>query len=312
MLHISVSSFKDFTTCRRLYYYKRIKKYERLVFSIPFFVGRIVHVGMENLLKGKKNAIELMVEYFRKEKKIINDSFVLDEKKLDELNQQEHITKGMLIAYSKKYEKMLRDVKVLGNEVEGSLQFDDNVTFVIKMDNIIKIRGKKVLHELKTSKYITPDYVKMIQTDVQTAAYFHFHNMIFEKEPVHEIMYDIIRKPSIRQKKNESYQAFLVRLQEWYEKPDGDESVFHIERFKAPKISESDLVNTVQKVSDDMLGCKSKEDYYQDFDKCASYYGDLCPYYELCHEGGETKENMVLYQIRKQYKVDKTNSGVRK
>jgi hypothetical protein len=128
-------------------------------------------------------------------------------------------------------------------------------------------------------------------------------------------MYDVIRKPSIRQKKKgktaESKEMFLQRLQEWYKKPD-DMSVFHIERFKTPGIKEEDVINTVVKVSDEMLRCKDKDDYYQDFDKCHSYYGDVCPMYALCHEGGESKENLLSYTVRKSYHVSKENKGVGK
>lgn len=311
-LHISVSSLKDYMTCRRLYFYKRIRKYEKAGFHLPFFVGKVVHEGMAHLFAKKKNAVELMLKYYKAERDKIKKEHTLDEKQLADLNMQEYITKGMVTAYQRKYEKMLRDTEVLGSEVEGGLQFGDDVIFVIKMDNIFRVRKRKVLHELKTSKYITPEYMKMVQTDIQTAVYFHFHNAIWEDDPIEEIMYDVIRKPSIRRKKNESPQAFITRLQEWYEKPDGNESVFHIERFRKPKISSDDLVNTVLNVANDMKRSKQKEDYYQDFDKCASYYGDICPYYELCHEGGETKENLVLYQIRKAYHVNKENKGVGK
>lgn len=311
MLHISISSLQDFMMCRRLYFYKRIKKYDRMMFSIPFLVGRTIHEGMNHVFSKQKDPITLMVKYFREEKKKIKEAFTLTEEQEKDLNEQEHITKGMLAAYRKKYAKMIRDMQLLGSEIEGAVEIGDNVTFVIKLDNIVLIRDKKILHELKTSKYITPDYIKHIQTNIQTAAYYYLHNIIWPKEPIVEIMYDVIRKPGIRQKKGESYNEYLKRLGEWYDKPD-DMAVFHIERFKKPVISEGDLLNTVTNVSNEMLKSKHKEDYYQDFDKCHSYYGDRCPYYELCHEGGETKENLVLYQIRKSYHVNKSNKGVGK
>lgn len=317
MLHISVSSLKDFMTCRRLYFYKRIRKYEKTAFNIPFVVGRTVHMGLNYLLEKKKDKngilldpVKRMSVYFDTEVKKINAEFVLDEKQMKDLAEQKHITAGMLTAYANKYSKLLQDGTLIGNEVEGAMQFGDNVTFVIKLDNLIRVRAKKILHELKTSKYITPEYVQMIQTDIQTAVYFYMYNFIFENSKIDEIMYDIIRKPSIRPKKNESYPAYLQRLTEWYERPD-DMAVFHIERFTKPVISEADAFNTVEKVSEDMLRSKTKEDYYQDFDKCSSYYGDRCPMYELCHNGGETKENLVLYTIRKPYHVNKENKELK-
>ena len=306
MLYMSISSLKDFMVCRRLYYYKRIKKYEKSVFNMKFIVGRTIHMGLNYLLEKKPNALQLMGEYLKKEAKEANDEFVLDEEQRKDFNEQQYMTQGMLAAYAKKYGKMIKDSKLIGSEVEASIQYDDNVIFVIKLDNLIRIRQRKVLHELKTSKYITKDYIQMIQTDLQTAAYFHIHNMVHEDSKIDEIMYDVIRKPSIRPKKQESYPAYLERLSEWYDRP-GDETVFHVERFKQPLISKSDLLNTIGKVSEDMLRSKNKEDYYQDYEQCATYYGEKCPYFELCHQGGETKENLVLYTIRKSYKVNKEN-----
>ncbi len=323
-LHMSVSSVQDWLVCKRLYYYKRIKKYNKVQYNLPFIVGRVVHVGLAAVMaksvdpKTKKfNAMELMEKEFKKERKEAIQAFGLNPEQIEELDMQEFMTKGMLLAYQTKYAQMIKDMKLLGSEVEGAIDLGNDVTFVIKLDNLIRIRLKKLLHELKTSKEITPDYVKRIQTDLQTAAYFHIHNIIWPEDPIQEVMYDVIRKPSIRRKKGsknippETKLQFLDRLQNWYKKPD-DMSVFHIERFKKPGISEEAVINTIVKVSEEMLRSKTKEDYYQDFDKCHSYYGDVCPYYDLCHNGGETKENMVLYTIRKSYHVSKENKGVGK
>lgn len=314
---MSVSSVQDWMVCKRLYYYKRIKKYEKTAYNLPFIVGRVVHEGLAAVLAKKPNAIEIMTAVYKKERKLAIDAFGLNPEQIEELDMQEYTTKGMLLAYRTKYAKMIQDMKLMGSEIEGAVDLGNDVTFVIKLDNIVKVRNKKILHELKTTKMITPDYVKRIQTDLQTAVYFHFHNIIFEDEKIEEVMYDVIRKPSIHRKKAsknkpaESKEAYLERLQEWYKKPD-DMSVFHIERFKTPGITEEAVINTVVKVSEEMLRSKEKDDYYQDFDKCHSYYGDVCPMYDLCHNGGETKENLVLYQIRKSYHVSKENKGVGK
>lgn len=319
MLHVSVSSLQDFMVCRRLYWYKRIKKYEKIVYNLPFIVGRVVHAGLAALLRKsidpktkKPNAIAVMKAEFKKERLAAIKSYNLSVDELAKLDMQEFITEGMLLAYEYKYKKMIQDMTYLGGEVEGALQISDDVIFVIKMDNIVKVRVKKILHELKTSKTITPDYVKRIQTDIQTAIYFHFHNIIFEDSPIEEVMYDVIRKPSIKQKKKETQIEFIERLKNWYDKPDDMSSAFHIERFKSPKISADDVINTVVKVSEEMLKSKTKGDYYMDFDKCHSYYGDVCPMYDLCHNGGETKENLLQYGIRKPFHIDKSNKGVGK
>jgi len=306
VLHISVSSLNDFMACRRLYYYKRIKKYEKIVFNLAMFVGKVVHVGIAALLEKGKDPIKTTMEYYREEKKEVNNKMVLSTNDLEDVAKQEFIVKGMVLAYKKRYQKLLKDSQHLQSEVEGALQLSDNVVFVIKLDNLMNVRGIKTLHELKTSKYITPDYIRMIQTNRQTTIYYRAYNIIYPKKPIKAILYDIIRKPSIRQKKNETKIAYAERLKDWYDAPD-DMSKFHMERFSEPIVSEEEIINTIIKVSEEMIRSRDKEDYYANHEQCASYYGDICPYYTLCHEGGETRENLLLYQIRKPYHVDKSN-----
>ena len=105
-LHISVSSLQDFMTCRRLYWYKRIKKYEKIAYNLPFIVGRVVHVGLAAVMAKKKNAIEIMMQEFKKEKALAVKAFTLPIEEIEKLNMQEFITKGMLLAYQAKYSKM--------------------------------------------------------------------------------------------------------------------------------------------------------------------------------------------------------------
>lgn len=310
-LYMSVSSVQDWMTCKRLYYYKRIKKYELIGYSLPFITGRIIHEGIAAVLAKKKNAIEIMTQVYKKERTNVVNQFVLSVEELEKLEMQEFITKGMLLAYQKKYSKMIADMSLMGSEVEGAIDLGNDVTFVLKLDNIVRIRKKKLLHEFKSTKTLTPDYVKRIQTNLQISVYYWFHNEIWPDEPIEEIMYDIVQKPSIRIKKKESKQQFLERLQEWYSAP-GEGKAFHIERFKEPGIDRDSIINTVVKVSEEMLRTKEKDEYFQDYENCRSYYGDVCPYLRLCFEGGETKENMVLYQIKKSYHVNKDNEGVEK
>lgn len=306
LLHISISSMSDFMTCRRLYYWKRIKKYDRAMFSVPFLVGRIVHDGIRALISTKNvsQAVDVVEKSYVREVESIKKIHILSQEQKEDIEEQRYVTKAMVESYAARYSKLIKDAEHVQSEVEGHIQLSDSVVFVFKVDNLIMVRGKKILHELKTSKYITPDYVKHIQTDRQTASYFYAYNTVYPKSKIDEIMYDIIRKPSIRQKKNESYAAYLSRLKEWYRNPE-DMSIFHIERYTKPVVDEYNTLNTIDKVSKEISKCKSIDDYYQNTEYCHSYYGNRCPYYELCHEGGESPANLKLYQERKQYTINR-------
>ena len=127
------------------------------------------------------------------------------------------------------------------------------------------------------------------------------HNRTCKKSEVLDgILYQIVKKPSIRQKQSESKREFLVRLQEWYSSSEGGIK-FHLERIKGSFIDGKDVLNTVDKVSQQMMNCKSMDDYFQDFSKCVSDW-DLCPYYGMCHGKDKKKEEQLLTP-RKPYKV---------
>lgn len=91
--------------------------------------------------------------------------------------------------------------------------------------------------------------------------------------------YTLIRKPTIRQKQNESEEDFIQRCCDWYD-VDTDNKIAvviitrtakEIEDFKAELI---DLAN-------DMEECESKHKFYCNSNHC-SKYGARCPYSSIC------------------------------
>lgn len=308
-MYVSHSSVQDYMTCPRLYFYKRIRKLELIVFNIKFFIGTIVHVGIGGLLSKVKEPLKLMhLEYERKRKEDTK-KFGLSVEQLNELNEIDVVSKGMVSSYESRYGAFLKAFTPLHNEEKLEYTLNENITVVTVLDNVIvKTKNKENwLHEFKTSKYITLDYILSVQADMQTAIGFHLWNILRPKTPLKGIVYDIVRKPSIRQKKTETKEQYLERLGEWYNGPN-DTAVFHMEQKKQPLITVDALMNTLTKVTDNMTRSKHKEDYYQDFRQCHSYYGDHCPFYALCHEGGETKENLLQFRTREKYVPPTTTS----
>ena len=302
VLHVSYSSLEDFKNCPRYYFYKRIKKLERPTFNIHFLIGRVVHEGVYWIFRKPDKAMKRMLRMYKAEveqaRKQYKEMSVDDEQNL--VFWKEGV-KGMLAAFRSRYLVPHRKFKFVANEVPIRYPLSKKVTIVGKLDNIVANPKRKV-HELKTAKGIDEQRISSVQTDPQTGLYFWIFNKICKPaEKLYGIIYDIIKKPSIRQRQNESKSEFMERLGNWYESLEGGIK-FHREAMDKPLIQGEEVLNTVIKRTDLMLRCKEKADYWQEFSYCIHDWGK-CEFFELCHEGGETKANLKLYQIRPSYKV---------
>lgn len=306
-LYVSYSSMTAFRNCPRFYFYRHIKRYQLRSFNIPYLVGRVMHTAIQALLNQPKTAEKILQEKYQQEKKQARKDFptmsVRDE---EELIAQEAITLGILRAFKKRYSQFLSATKHIATEKLLIYPLNKQVMVVAKLDNVVFNQNQYYLYELKNLKSLDMERVETIRTDPQTSLYFKIHNLVEKKFKLGGILYNIVRKPSIRQKQKETRGEFLNRLSDWYE--DDAEYKFHLERLKKPFVSGDAVMNTVTKITDRMLNCKSVHDYYQDFNFCIHEWGK-CEFYALCHRGGETKENMKLIQIRPRYQVNNDETG---
>lgn len=301
-LFVSYSSIGGFRKCPRYYYWKHIRRLEKQSFKLPFVVGRIMHHGIQVLFESPNKAEEEIRKKFKEEAKDARKKFpemsTWDE---EGLAAQEYLTVGMLQAFRIYFNKFLAGTKHLATEKVLQYPLNKRVTVVGKIDNTIENQRLKWIYELKNLKSLDMDRVRAIKTDPQSALYLEIHNRQEpKKDRLDGIIYKIIRKPSIRQKKKESRKEFMLRLGAWYQ-ASSDGLKFHLERIKGSFIDGGAVVNTVEKVAQQMIDCEGqKENYFQDFSYCMHDWG-ACMYYDLCH--GDEKKNVVLYQIRKAYKV---------
>lgn len=304
-LFVSYSSMNAFRKCPRFYYWKHIRRLEKRTFKLPFIVGRIMHHGIQTLLSAPEKATKAIQKKYKEEAQVARKEFQLSPIQEDDLAAQEYSTVGMLEAYRKKYAKFLQNSTHVHTELALRYVLNKSVTVVGKIDNILQNQSLRWIWELKNLKSLDMDRISGIKTDPQTALYYEVHNRLAKpKDRLGGILYQIIRKPSIRQKNNESRREFLVRLQEWYTSSEGGMK-FHLERTKGSFIAGEAIMNTIEKVSEQMLSCKTQDDYYQDFSRCISDW-DQCQFYGLCH--GNEKQEMKLLTIRKPYSIDDDES----
>lgn len=296
-LFVSFSSMSGFRKCPRYYFWKHVRRLEKPKLSVPFITGRIMHHGIQTLFSAPEKADSEIKKSFKSEAQKARKQFPEMEIRDEEnLAQQQFTTVGMLKAFRSHYSRFLQKTKHVATEKELRYELSKKVVVVGKIDNILNNSGLNYIFELKNLKSLDMKRVESIKTDPQSSLYFTINNLIEKKKEnkVDGIIYQVIRKPSIRQKQKESRGEFLRRLEDWYSSGEGGLK-FHLERLKKPFISGEAVLNTLRKVTDLMLACKTKDDYYQDFNYCIHEWGQ-CQFYGLCH--GNEKAEMKLMQIR--------------
>lgn len=290
--HLSYSSISCFMDCRRKYYWSGIRNLERLQVVMPFFIGNMIDLGVSLLFANDKNVIKKVLKKYEEDKQTLRGSMNLTIEQEQDLNEQREIIIGMLEAYKMVHAK---EIKVLKHKY---MQYEVIVpinTFdvKIKIDNIVESKKGLYLHELKTTRNLTPDYVKNIKNDFQTSIYYHLYNMS-HKQKLEGIIYDVIQKPSIRQKQKESVQEFICRLKDWYKGVDNADK-YYIETIKTPMISKDRVLNIITKVKEDIDRCTHIDDFYPNERFCYVYR--RCDFYDICHEG-EKPELMANFKLR--------------
>lgn len=292
-LHISYSGIGTFLDCELMYAWRYVRRLERIKFEPSNILGRVVHFGVNQIYARNKNVMKDTLKYFDKQKQDERGKLALKIESEQELNEQEFIVKGLLPAYEKVYKKHIEKTKEHQAEYAFDFNFNKNVILHCQIDNLIEQKKHLFLHELKTSKFLTSDYIQNIKNDLQTAIYFHAYNKV-HKNKLHGILYDVIKKPSIRQKKKESTQEFVKRLYQYYVTSDNE--LFYMEEINEPLLSEDRVFGIIQKVTDKILKYDMKMENFCPNERFCYVYR-RCDFYPICHEG-ENKETLANYRKR--------------
>lgn len=297
-LRTSYSAISCFQACRRAYYFSRVRRLERICFTGHFLLGNAIHEGLFQIYVKNKHFLRSTMRFFNKEKQRIRKEISLQPYQEQELYEQEPIIKGMLTAYCEVHKKLIRSMKHIENEYELDYDIDPYTTIRIKVDNLLeeKKSGATYIHEVKTTRTLSKDYVKSIKNNLQKSIYFHVFNAAPEnkKSQLTGICYDAIQKPSIRLKKKENKQQFIERLFEYYTGTNKSQ-LFYFEKFKKLQLTKHNVFNLISKVSRDIRACKDVDDFYPNYALCNMY--SRCEFYDICHFG-ENAVNMANFRVR--------------
>jgi len=301
-IQLSFSSMSTFLDCRRKFWWRYVRNLVLVEFNKAFLVGDVVHYGLFQLYFKNENALEDTITYFNKKVDELRAALVVSPAIEQSLIEQEYVIRGIITAYKERNSDIIGITEHLHNEHELKFSLPneegtDQIFIVAKLDNILLSPDGKFVHEIKTTKSVTPEYVKNIQNSLQAAIYFHGFNYV-EKDDSKKlagIIYDVIKKPSIRLKKNEAYDAYLQRLADYYDNPN-DFDIFYMEIIKYPIITKQRAFETIIGIGSDILRLKDDKSKYYCNDKYCYIYS-RCEYFDLCHFG-ENPNTLINFKDR--------------
>lgn len=177
-MKLSASKIKCYKSCKRAYFFKYIEELVPVQDAEPLVAGKTYHSMIENLYK--TGGVEVDVENNPK-----------------------------ISAMAKAYEKYIYPkFSVVETEKEFEFNFSEDISLVGRFDGIAE-DGCVVEHKT-TSQDIDEEYIYNLQWDEQILTY-----MLASGK--NEIYYTVCKKPTIRQKQNETPEEYYERCLMWYE-----------------------------------------------------------------------------------------------
>jgi hypothetical protein len=301
-LVLSYSQISTFSKCEMMGYWTYVKEYEKLALNHNFIIGTEYHYGIGRLY-AKDNiekVINLTKKHYDTNVQEQRNAGVVSSSDEQDLVENKIIVLGMLKGYSEYNKKDIAKMKLITNESDALYPIPKTDTLIrIKLDNILAYKKDWFGHEIKTSKTVNAKYVENTQYSFQVAIYFHVYNAQFdlpkskrpEGQKLSALLYDAVQKPGIRRKKDENEKQFLTRLSQYYTASDAS-TKFYKDTFE-PKISAKDVYDTLQQAVKKITRIFEGKEPMKEYSDCA-----WCQFLVLCHEGGETKQNLVGFKNR--------------
>jgi PD-(D/E)XK nuclease superfamily len=300
-LTISNSLAKEWKTCRRKFFFNYLALLTPKKTSIPFFVGRYYHKGMEAFYKNE-DPDDFIPTIIKDMDKKANEAVFLTPEESDKLMIQSAIVEGMLRGYVSHFAKDNKRWKVIAAEKEFSVPITDDIAYVGQIDLIVKFEGDLFIVEHKTAGRLDKNYVDRLALDTQITGYMIGAKHLL-KEPIKGVFYNAAKKPQIRQKKDETKVDFANRIVgDYNERPDFyffRESLYRdmgaVKEYKA-EISElaadiKEHIEHVRKVGPE----KGIFRFYRTTEACTSR--GPCPYLNICTKGWN-RDIAQMYQVR--------------
>ena len=202
------SQIQTWLSYRRYYKFAYMDLLKATEPSPALRIGSAIHCALQHWYLSS-NCDNSIIRFYDD---VIAESLITDIALDESIEAEKSLVSNILNGYKNCYAN--EKITVLETEKTIRTKIADNTWFAGKVDMIAEVDGRKWLFEHKTTSVLGDNYFNKLAIDPQVTGYLY---LVTRKHPdVCSVIYNVLRKPSIRQKKNETVDEFSQRMRDDY------------------------------------------------------------------------------------------------
>ncbi len=276
---------ETFLTCREKFNLSENLCITRRFQKKELNLGSAFHAGARELKKGNKDFLIEGYKYF-------NDLTPESQEEQRQVEWGKAVVTAMLVGYAQRYEKdfilipynPIRDI-----EQKISISISANIKLIGTPDSIEIREGRYWIGEEKTTGRLDQDYVEKLPLDFQMTFYFLLAQKFYRKK-FDGVIYRITRVCALRQKKGQSWDAFLNEISndyiarpEWY---------FICEKLYRSSEDITRFKSEIEMQVKDLMECYKTRHWYRHTRQCTQYG---CEFMKYCKD--PTEETLNTFYV---------------
>lgn len=295
LVELTHSAKGDFLDCNQKYHLKYEQQLSAKAMPTALVIGSIVHEALESLLSGF-DIDHVMANVNAAVRKARANTFEDPE----EFESDATTLEAMIRGWNENRGPHLADFQVWPSDKDEpswlerafEVKLGNDLVLRGKMDGVAKEKDGPWIVEHKTSSQLGPSYIDRLLVDAQVTMYHWAFWKVTGIMPKGTI-YNVIRKPSIRQTKKETLAQFQERiLSDYQTRPE-----FYFYQTKLYRDSEQlrAFENSLMDVADDIRRNRSRGRWTQNTNTCMKM--GKCAMFPICSTGMKP-EVMAMYHKR--------------
>jgi len=311
-MHVSNSSLTIFKDCPYKYYLNHILKLQPKKKSWALIDGEVLHKCLEALYRQDpiiytevsplmKKCLQIGVPaHLEGILSLVEHYYDKLEEDPDTVDFHRYLTMAMVSGYLILYQ----NDKVTGYQPEltGTIKINADgkqTELEFRADALVTIPNGNIIKEYKTSsEWSLPRFIERLLLDWQPSCYMYgFTKLGYDPMGV---MYDIIRKPRLKQGSVESNEAFNFRIVKAmiYDSLKGGKEYYHREFITRSEQDIREYEEDLKRIIKDLTTHIEQELWYKNSGRCNDYNG--CPFKILCWESDLGKKQELIEEFFKE------------
>lgn len=284
--------------CPMKYKFSYIDKLEPIDVSPALSLGKVIHDAFELFYRGKDRPTCL---------KYITEVYDVQQSKAGPENEEKiYLGKCTALGMFANYPNNLMEFSEISPEVAFSVSLDAHNFFKGRVDGIVTQNGKLWIREVKTTGLSMRQFEGRASVSYQSTGYLYGVQKTLGKL-IMGVMYDILRKPALRKRVDETKEMFGQRIMDFYANKKNHKYLFRrhyayrtpddIARF------EQDLIY----LSREMWHRVQTGKFYRNTDSCWSFNNE-CHFRKICFADEPDPLVLELYFRKRGEKNEASNA----